>query len=167
MNTSLQAATTQPESGMRFLQRRLSAAAIDAGIVAACCSALLASTGPLAVLASPTMRWLSGVVLGVYAAVEILTGRTPGKLLLKIRLVNSSGGAPQAFSVVGRGLIRLLPVSIFVLSLLVADPIVSLLLWCISLTLVCCYGREPMQAECSSRGLVLLRDHQLTLSHKC
>ena len=54
------------------------------------------------------------------------------------RFQNPSQTAPL-WSLLIRGLVRLLPVMIFLTSLLVADNIVSLLIWSISLAMVICY----------------------------
>lgn len=49
------------------------------------------------------------MVLLYYVPAELLTGRTPGKIITRTRVVSRSGGPPTAKQIVGRTLLRLVP----------------------------------------------------------
>jgi hypothetical protein len=72
---------------------------------------------------------------------ELLTGFTLGKLFfhLSIRRFRDPSQSPPLWSLLLRGLVRLLPVLIFLPALLVADNMLTLLIWSISLAMVLCY----------------------------
>jgi uncharacterized RDD family membrane protein YckC len=74
--------------------------------------------GILSVVAPSTIELLSGLggyllqvalVLLYYVPAELLTGRTPGKIITRTRVVSRTGGPPTAKQIVGRTLLRLVP----------------------------------------------------------
>jgi len=48
-----------------------------------------------------------------YMPAELLTGRTPGKLVTRTRVISKSGGRPTALQILGRTLLRLVPLEAF------------------------------------------------------
>jgi len=74
--------------------------------------------GVLAVVAPSVIGLLSGpagylfqfaIVLLYYVPAEFMTGRTPGKIITRTRVVSRTGGKPSAGQIVGRTLLRLIP----------------------------------------------------------
>jgi hypothetical protein len=122
-----------------FAGRRLVAATVDVAVVGACCLGLLHSFNPLAHDRHPEVWVPSAVVLAVVAAVEILTGVTPGKLLTGLAVRCPDGSRPALWRLAARGAVRLLPVGVFLLGLLTTDPFTVLAVWGFNFTLVSCY----------------------------
>src|SRR4051794_31987967 len=63
------------------LERRLNAAAADVVVVGLACTGLFLAGSPLMETRYPWLWVPSAVVLGLYSAVEMFTGVTPGKWL--------------------------------------------------------------------------------------
>jgi uncharacterized RDD family membrane protein YckC len=121
------------------LQRRLYAAAVDIAIVGLCCGALFLSFNP--VFGSPhPWIWKPGVVvLAIVFATEIFTGITPGKRLSGLTLRTRDGARPAPWSLALRGLVRLAPVGIFLLSLRTTDQTGWMFILQVLIVLVGCY----------------------------
>jgi hypothetical protein len=119
---------------------RANAAAVDMGIVGVLCAMLMWAV-LLANAHHPTLDWIAGISLAAVMLLELLTGLTLGKRLfhLSIRRFQNPSQTPPLWSLLIRGMVRLLPVMIFLISLLVADNLISLLIWSISLAMVICY----------------------------
>lgn len=115
------------------MPRRLTAAGIDVVLVTLCCLPFLRS--PDAPLHYTRLSTIAAVLLAVYAAVEIFTGITPGKLLSGLT-VRRDAGRPGVLSKVMRGLVRLLPVGVFLLSLVASQEMVVLTIYAATFTVV-------------------------------
>ncbi len=98
-----------------MLKRRVTAVEVDLAIVGVLGVALLLSTGQLAVL--PGWVWSTGAwTLGIIGVIECLTGWTLGRQIAQLRLrAHPSGAKPFWPLVVLRGVVRQLPVFVFIL----------------------------------------------------
>jgi uncharacterized RDD family membrane protein YckC len=134
-STRLDATTVVPPN----LTRRVYAAGIDIAIVGLCCGALFLSFNP--VFGSPYPRiWRpAAIVLALFAVVEIVTGITPGKWLTGLALRTRDGQRPPLWWLVLRGIARLLPVGMFLLTLRISDRMTWMLLLQILIVLIGCY----------------------------
>lgn len=104
------AAALSPAARARLagLPRRIGASAFDLILLVVLASVAFAITGTQddtatglgAVIA--TSLWLNGLILG-----EVRTGRTPGKMILGLRVVGLDGGNPSWNRALGRALMRL------------------------------------------------------------
>jgi hypothetical protein len=119
---------------------RAKAAVFDMCIVGALCATLMWSL-VLSNTHHPALYWISGVLLAAVMLLELPTGFTLGKLFyhLSIRRFHNPSQSPPLWSLLIRGMVRLLPVLVFFPSLIVTDNILSLLIWSISLAIVICY----------------------------
>jgi hypothetical protein len=119
---------------------RAKAAFFDMCIVGALCATLMWSQ-LVSSAHHPALNWIAGILLAAAMLLELLTGLTLGKLFFHLslrRFVNPTQ-SPPLWSLLLRGLIRLLPVLIFLPALLVTDNMLTLLIWLISLAMVICY----------------------------
>ena len=121
------------------LERRVYAAAIDIAAVGVCCAALFLSFNPVFGTPHPWMWRPAAVVLAVLAAMEIFTGFTPGKALAGLTLHARDGRRPSFWSLALRGLVRLAPVGVFLLSLRAGDVAGWMLILQVLIVLVGCY----------------------------
>ena len=121
------------------LERRVYAAAIDIAAAGVCCGALFLSFNPVFGASHPWIWRPAAVVLAVLAALEIFTGFTPGKALTGLTLRTRDGRRPPVWSLALRGLVRLAPVGVFLLSLRASDPAAWMLVLQVLIVLVGCY----------------------------
>jgi uncharacterized RDD family membrane protein YckC len=121
------------------LERRLYAAMIDMVVVGVCCGALFLSFNP--VFGSPH-RWIwtpAAIVLALVALAEIISGITPGKRLSGLTLRTRDGLRPPIWAFMLRGVVRLLPIAIFLLTLRTADRMTWMFILQILIVVVGCY----------------------------
>ena len=109
------------------LERRMYAAGIDVALVGLCCGALFLSFNPVFGSPHPWLWRPAAVVLAVVALVEIVTGVTPGKWMTGLSLRTRDGRRPPIWSLMLRGVVRLAPVAVFLLSLRAADQMAWML----------------------------------------
>jgi len=123
---------------MPDLAKRATAAVIDMAIIGVLCLALLwamrLSDPPRVMIAR-----MIGAALALIAAVEMLLGWTLGKQVSGLVVRRRTGGRASIVALISRGIVRLLPVALFLPALFTRDPMASLLWWGISMTLACCY----------------------------
>jgi hypothetical protein len=120
------------------LVQRANAAAIDMALIGLFCFGLEWSMR-VAEHRMTTLAIVCGAILAVVAAIEMLSGWTIGKSFYGLSIRTGGNVRPAAYRVILRGLVRWLPVFIFLPSLFLANDMLALLLWGISLTAVCCY----------------------------
>jgi len=121
-----------------LLEPRLQAAEVDVLVVGVLCLALLAAAGPLTV--TPHRSWkLVAAMLGLLCAIELLTGKTPGKWLNGLTLLQRDGSPARRTALLSRGLVRQAPVAIFALSLSVRQAPWNVMILFFSFVLACCY----------------------------
>ena len=121
------------------LERRMSAAGIDVAVVGLCCGALFLSFNPVFGSRHPWIWRPAAVVLAIVGAVEIFTGVTPGKWVAGLSLRTREGRRPPIWALALRGVVRLTPVGIFLLSLRASDQMAWMLVLQILIVLVGCY----------------------------
>src|SRR5690606_4093102 len=91
---------------------------IDAAVYVAGCVAILEAD-------DWRVRTLAAVLLGSMALVEMVSGITPGKLLLGWRVRMPDGSRPAVWRFAVRAIVRLVPVGIALLSLLAEDRLIG------------------------------------------
>jgi uncharacterized RDD family membrane protein YckC len=121
------------------LARRVYAAGIDIAIVGLCCGALFLSFNPVFGSTHPWIWRPAAVVLAVLAIVEIVTGITPGKRLSGLSLRTPDGKRPALWSIVVRGVVRWVPVGLFLLSLRTDDRMTWMFILQVLIVLIGCY----------------------------
>ena len=121
------------------LERRMYAAGIDVALIGLCCGALFLSFNPVFGSPHPWLWRPAAVVLAVIAGVEIFSGVTPGKWMAELSLRMRDGRRPHLGSLVLRGVMRLAPVGVFLLSLRAADRMVWMLVLQVLIVLIGCY----------------------------
>jgi uncharacterized RDD family membrane protein YckC len=120
------------------LPKRANAAIVDMAFVGIWCFGLEWTIR----IADPPKWQLAivfGAVLAVTVVVEMLTGQTAGKLIAGLSVRNPCGDRPTIYTRVIRTLVRWFPVAVFLPSLFIKNGLTSLIIWGVSLTLVCCY----------------------------
>jgi hypothetical protein len=126
------------ESSLAQLPRRANAAVIDMSAIGLLCFGV---QGALQ-LSDPPRRTAGAIcmaALGVLVLIEMVTGWTIGKQLAGLSVRTPSGRRPPLYALVVRALPREFPVAVFLPSVFAQNGLISLLIWGISLTLVCCY----------------------------
>ena len=121
------------------LGRRLVAATVDVAVVGAACLGLFYSFNPFSAARHPEVWVPLAAVLAVVAAVEILTGVTPGKWLTRLVVREPDGNNPALWRLALRGMVRLLPVGVFLPGLFTTDSFTVMAVWGLDFTLVSCY----------------------------
>lgn len=122
------------------LARRVYAAGIDMGVVGLCCGALFLSFNPVFGESHPWIWRPAAMVLAILSVVEIATGLTPGKWISGLALRTLDGSRrPPIWSLALRGIVRLAPVGVFLLSLRTADRMAWMFILQILIVLVGCY----------------------------
>lgn len=140
----------------RFLERRLGAAVWDLTLLSILFVAIIWAFGPhvtgvqapgahaarAARAVEPRHPWVGGAaaaILAAFAAAELFTGLTPGKKLMGLSVRRRDGGPAPVWSLIIRGMLRLLPVALLIFGQLTPDPIDSL--WICGATLIAfgCY----------------------------
>lgn len=99
------------------LERRLYAAGVDVVLVGVCCGAMFLSFNPVFGSPHPWFWRPAAIMLGLIAAVELLSGITPGKGLAGLTVRGRGGRRPVLWALVARGLVRWAPVALFLVSL--------------------------------------------------
>lgn len=99
-----------------LLERRLSAAGIDIAIVMACGAGIAFSFNPFMDARTGAVWMIAAVVLCGVMLLELLTGITPGKNLLKLHLLRSDGRRLAIGQCILRGTVRLFPVFLLLAS---------------------------------------------------
>lgn len=103
------------EANLASRKRRFVTSLIDSTVVLVL---IFVIAGVLAVVAPSVIGLLSGpagylfqiaIVLLYYVPAEFMTGRTPGKIITRTRVVSHTGGKPSMGQIVGRTLLRLIP----------------------------------------------------------
>ena len=120
------------------LNRRLAAAGIDIAVVLLCCIPPLLAAFPMG-LVLPISNKLPLIVLALVAALEIFTGQTIGKLIVGLRIRRENGPLLPVGLCIARGIVRLIPVALALLSIMPSDPIVRMILLFAAITLGLCY----------------------------
>ena len=121
------------------LGRRMYEAGVDIGLVGLCCGALFLSFNPVFGSQHPWLWRPAAVVLAIAAAVEIFSGVTPGKWTMALSLRTRDGRRPPIWSLMLRGVVRLAPVGVFLLSLRATDQMAWMFVVQILIVLVGCY----------------------------
>src|SRR4051812_10427583 len=125
-------------ASMPDLAKRATAAVIDMSIIGVLCLVLLWAMG----LAEPpriNVARVAAALLGLIAAAEMFTGRTVGKSFSGLMVRARTGTRASMPALVVRGVVRLLPVALFLPALFARSPMTNLLWWGGSMTLACCY----------------------------
>jgi len=125
-------------SQLSRLTKRANAAVIDMAVVGVICFGFQWSMR----LSDPPRHnagVVFGVLLGSLLLIEVLTGRTVGKQMCSLAVQTKSGARPPVYALFVRGTVRELPVFVFLPSVYIQNGLTSLLIWGISLTLICCY----------------------------
>ena len=122
-----------------YLERRVGAAAVDALIVTLSCLGLLFAFNTDWHPLPAWVGWASAAVILLYTATEALTGLTPGKRLLALR-VRRDGGSPAAppsrGGLLARALLKVLPVVLLLPVLLASQSMMVLIALTAFVTLV-------------------------------
>jgi RDD family len=130
--------TLSNDDQLQHLPKRATAALIDMVVVGLLCFGLEWAVR----IAEPPRRhgaFSCGVLLALLILVEMLTGWTIGKIFARLSIRRGDGSRAPIYSLVIRAIARDLPIAIFIASLCVADDMLSLVLWGISLSVVCLY----------------------------
>src|SRR4051812_39570806 len=123
-----------PDLPPSVLATRATAAVVDMTLVGLICFGVQWAIR----LADPPKRTAALVFaagLGLLLLIEMLTGWSLGKAVAGLSVRGRMGVA----SLVIRAIVRWVPVLIFLPSIFVQNGLLSLLIWGIALTLVCCY----------------------------
>ena len=118
---------------LKFFRRRFLAATVDVIIISICCTLLLLAKW-LLVEDSKIVKGAAWGVISICAAGEIVSGMTIGKWMFGLRLSRRFG-----LPVIIRGVVRLAPVGIFLVSLFTDDLPVAMVLWCAAGAIVLMY----------------------------
>ena len=120
------------------LARRANAAVVDMVVVGLPCFGLLWSMRHLETPRRQVALACATVLAGLLL-IEMLSGWTPGKATARLTVRREDGRRPPLWAKAIRFITRELPVGIFIPCLFVRNELLSLALWGISLTVVCCY----------------------------
>jgi hypothetical protein len=123
---------------MAPLAKRATAAVIDMALIGVLCFALLWATR----LSEPPRVQIArtlGAVLGLVAGIEMLSGWSAGKHSSRLIVRNNRGIRASMIALIIRGIVRWLPVALFLPALVARDNLMSLVWWGISMTAACCY----------------------------
>src|SRR4051794_21046593 len=85
-----------------LLERRLTAAAYDTGLMSACCVGLFLSLNPLSQVRHLWIALPFALVLAILLGIEALTGRPVGKAIQRLRLQRVGAGRIPLASLVVR-----------------------------------------------------------------
>jgi len=121
-----------------MLPRRLGAAGADMLLLGVICFGMYWA---MRMSDPPRTSWvvIFASLLGILVIVELLIGWTPGKQLNGLQIQARDGKRPTLVARIIRGIVRLLPLGMFLPALFVRNELLSLTIWGISLTVVCCY----------------------------
>lgn len=123
----------------QWLERRLSASGVDMLFYAVCCGALFYCFNALSRVGDPRIWIPAAALLGLASALELFAGLTPGKWLFGWSVRLPDGGRPPLWRLMLRGVLKLLPIAIFLASLRTSDPGLQSTLIAIAGTVAMCY----------------------------
>ena len=127
-----------PNNSVAPLAARANAAMVDIAVVGGIAS-LVYWFAAFAEPARPNAAWGFVVVLGLLALVEMFSGVTIGKLMFHLSVRTADGRPPPVIRLIWRALVRWMPVTVFMPSVLVKNQLTGLSIVLAALIVACSY----------------------------